>query len=298
MKIYFLSAKPCALTLNGVFYGITDTFERSADITLSDRIYAQFSPEGELPIGFFITEELRSSPPAGCDVYLVKDGIAVYAHDFPPIDFTLRLLGQKRQGELLASLFTQGKTQLSIDSPSGLFTSAMPPSFEGGTLDFQGDFVLVKGEGVLGIFNRNCKRLFWERVSAYTLEENRLHATLPLFDRLQRSAQTEWELTETECRLRSFTLRQQSEEKEPPSALLAYAFFESILLKADFTPFLCDELVADAEQIRAFLGEFFSVLPTNSENECGLVRQKGERLFSVDYYSVRIEKGKIIDITG
>ena len=43
MKIYFLSSQPCMLSLNGVFYGVTDKFQRFADICLSDHIFAKFT---------------------------------------------------------------------------------------------------------------------------------------------------------------------------------------------------------------------------------------------------------------
>ena len=60
MKIYFLSARPCALTLNDTYFGITDTFERFAEISLKDRTFVRFAPEGALPIGFFLTENIKN----------------------------------------------------------------------------------------------------------------------------------------------------------------------------------------------------------------------------------------------
>ena len=88
MKIYFLSSRPCALTVGGAYFGVTDTFERFAELSLKDNLYAQFSPQGALPIGVFLTEKLRTEPPENCEVYLLKDGAAIYAKDFPPADFT------------------------------------------------------------------------------------------------------------------------------------------------------------------------------------------------------------------
>ncbi len=298
MKIYFLSAQPCALTLNGVFFGLTDTFERSAEIALSDKIYVQFSPEGALPIGFFITEALPSTPPVGCEVYLVKEGLAIYAYDFPPADFTLKAIAQAREGDTLATLFLQGKLQLSIESPLGFFNATLPPSFAQAELSFQGDFVLVKSADTLGIYSKRCERLFLERVLEYELDADVLIATLPLSDSRNRIAKSRWQLTETGCTLTEFTLQQSTDEKATPEGLIAYAFFESVLLRGDYAAFLSDELQADAENIRAFLGNFLSVVLTEEETTCGLVRKKGERLFAVDYFSVEIENGKIIDVRG
>ncbi len=298
MKIYFLSAQPCALTLNGVFFGLTDRFERSAEIALSDKIYVQFSPEGALPIGFFITEELPTTPPVGCEVYLVKEGLAIYAYDFPPADFTLKAIAQAREGDTLATLFLQGKLQLSIESPLGFFNATLPPSLVDCTLSFHGDFVLVKGAELLGIYSKRGERLFLERILEYELDADVLIATLPLSDSRNRIAKCRWQIAESGCTLTEFTLQQATDEKATPEGLIAYAFFESVLLRGDYAAFLSDELKADAENIRAFLGDFLSVVLTEEETTCGLVRKKGERLFAVEYFSVEIEKGKIVDVRG
>lgn len=298
MKIYFLSSLPCALTLNGVYFGITDSFERSAEVCLSDKIYAEFSPEGGLPIGFFITENLRDTPPEGCEVYLLQDGLAVYARDFQKKDFTLRPIAQAREGNLLATVFWQGALQLTIESPKGFFNATLPPSFDPCTLSFHGDFLLIEGNCMLALYSLACKRLLLEKISDFSLDDNTLNATLPLSDRLGRSAKCVWELTQENCVLKEFTLLQAGACDEPPADLLAYAFFESFLIGGDFTLFLADELIADAENIRAFLGDFIAVTLTDKANVCGLVRRKKERLFEVDYFSVEIEKGKIVDVKG
>ena len=73
MKIYFLSSRPCALTLNDAYFGITDGFERFAEISLKDKLFVRFSPENAQPVSFFLTENIRFDPPTGCDIYLLKD---------------------------------------------------------------------------------------------------------------------------------------------------------------------------------------------------------------------------------
>ncbi len=298
MKIYFLSSKPCALTLNGVFYGVTDTFERSAEVALSDRVYAQFAPQGELAVGLFLTEALRTDPPEGCAVYLLKDGIAVYAYDFPSADYTLRPIAQLREGDRLATVFRQGKLQLSLQSERGFFNATLPPALEPCTLQFHGELLLVKGEGCLGIYDDSCQALFFEEVEEYELTGNELRATLPLSDSLRRRAKCRYELSKG-CALTEFTLEQPpAKEGGLPEGLLAYAFFESVLFKGAYEDFLGEELIADKERIAAFLGEFIAVTLTKDPNECGLIRKKGERLYAVDYFTVEIREGKIVDVRG
>ena len=296
MKVYFLSSQPCALTLNDVYFGITDTFERFAEVCPTDKIYAKFSPEGALPIGFFITEALLHTPPNGCEVYILRDGVAVYAKDFPPSDFTLRPITQTRDGNRLATVFSQGNLQLSIESASGFFTATLPPSFSTCNIRFHEDFLLLEGDGILALFTQLGKPLLLERIREYSLTGNTLNATLPLSDCLHRYARCEWTLQGDECRLTRFSLTQA--DTQPVDGLLAYAFFESILIGADFTPFLADELIPDKENIRAFLGDFTAVTLTNEPTVCGLVRKKKDRLFTVEYYSVEIQDGKLVDVKG
>ncbi len=297
MKIYFLSSQPCALTINGAYFGITDTFARSAELSLSDRVFVEFSPEGALPFGCFLTEELSSSPPKGFEVYLLKDGVALYARDFTPRDFLLRPIMQKREGERLATVYSQGELQLCIQSEKGYFNAYLPPSFETCELFFHNDLLLLKSPDSLGVFNLEGTPLLLEKVLSYEVEGNTLTALLPLSDRLQRRANCRWTLSPTECTLVEFTLVA-PKETSPPEGLLAYAFFESVLLKANYADFLSDELRAESEQIVEFLGDFTAVTLTSEPNVCGLIKKKGERLFEVTYYAVTAEKGKITDVRG
>jgi hypothetical protein len=298
MKVYFLSSRPCALTLNGVFFGITDSFERPVEVCPSDKVYAKFSPEGALPIGFFITEHLLDAPPEGCEIYRLRDGIAVYAKSFPPCDFTLHIIAQAREGDCLATVFLQGDLQLTVEGAFGFFCTPLPPSFQTCKLVFHEEYILLEGKDTFALYTRRCEQLLMERFIEYSLSNGTLNATLPLSERLGRRVKCEWALLDGECRLTHFNLIQPTQEEQPPADLIAYAFFESLLIGADFTPFLNDALIPDAERIRAFLGDFSAVTLTNEPTVCGLIRKKKEGLFTVDYFSVEIENNKIIDVKG
>jgi hypothetical protein len=54
MKVYFLSSQPCILTLNGAYFGTTDTFERFLELSPKDNLFVEFTPENGLPIRFFL----------------------------------------------------------------------------------------------------------------------------------------------------------------------------------------------------------------------------------------------------
>ena len=300
MKLYFLSAKPCALLINGAYFGVTDLFERTADVDLRDKLYAEFLPENAQPIRFFITEQLRTTPPEHCEVYLLKDGIAVYARDFQPTDLTLRVLWQKTHGDCLATLFSQGHLYLSVQTPKNFFNAYLPPSFATATPTFHDEFILLSTQNELLVFTKDGKKLLQEKILSFSIDGNVLTARLPLSDRLGRYADCAWELSETQCKQTAFTICQPQAvaDGKIDEGLLAYAFFESVLIGANFDAMLDDELRADKDKIRAFLGDFEGVILTDNPTECGLVRKKGERLFSVDYFQVSIKDGKIVEITA
>lgn len=312
MRVYFLSSKPCILTLNGTYFGLTDSFERFAEISPKDNLFAQFTPEDGLPIRFFINESIRLHPPKRCEIYLLKDGLAIYAKDFPPTDMTLRAIAQQRDDDTLVTVFRQGETQVSIESPKGFFISPLPSLFEPCEIQFQGEFILLSSPDSIALFTRSGKRLLQERVKEFTLEKGKLLATLPLSDRLCRTAKCVWELTDENVKQTTFSICQQtkfsmpfgngSAELDPPTTenireeLLPYAFFESVLIGANYAELLSESLREKAQSLKGFLGAFESVVLTERGKVCGLVRKKADRLFEVDEYRVEIENGKITDI--
>ncbi len=299
MKVYFLSAQPCILTLNGTYFGKTDTFERFIEVSAKDNVYAKFSPQNAGDIGFFINENLRNTAPVGCDVYLLKDGIAVYAHTFPPTDFTLQIIRQIRLQDLLITVYRQGVLQLCIDSPSGVFNTTLPPSFYHCNIFPFTHFILLEGENSIAVFDQKAQALLCENVLSYQIDGDMLTACLPLSERLGRTAKCTWVAGETALMQTKFSLQQtQENEQDVHSALLPYAFFESVLIGADYKQFLSEELYPKAQSLKEFLGDFLSVVLTERADVCALVYKRSERIFQLRYFSVTVENGKITDIMG
>ena len=304
MKIYFLSSRLCALTVGDAYFGVTDRFERFADLALKDRVFIRFSPENALPIGFFLTEDIRYTPPQGCEVYLLPDGVAVYARDFPPSDVSLKTVAQKRFDNVLVTLFFQGELHLSIESPAGFFVATLPPVFAQSELSMHAGFVFLQTADALTIYTQTGECVFRENVLSVTVEAGELRVLLPLSDLFARTAECTYTLTESGCERTAFTLRQQRAqdgEASPEkirSELLPYAFFESLLIGANYAEMLSDELAAKADDLASFLGDFEAVTQTDDPRVCGLVYKKAERLFEVRYYTATVENGKIVEIEG
>ena len=152
----------------------------------------------------------------------------------------------------------------------------------------------------------NGEKVLDEQVLSYTLDGDTLRAELPLSERLGRSAKCAWSLNTGHFERTEFTLCARAsgdnadgeQDGKIDDGLIAYAFFESVLIGANYAAFLSDELAADSDKIVNFLGDFLFVTLTDDPFTCGLVRKKGERLFSLSYYRVKVQNGKIIDVNG
>ena len=287
---------------------MTDTFERYAELSPQDNLFAEFTPESGQPIRFFLNESVRLNPPDRCEIYLLKDGLAVYAKDFPSTDHTLRVIAQEREGDTVVTVFSQGGVQVSIEGKRGFFLSTLPPSFESCKLQFYEDFALISSPTQFALYNKRGERLLLENYTALSLEEGMLNAILPLSDSLNRSAECSWSLCNSTASQTKFTITQKTEfsltdpaanSAAPPllkEGLLPYAFLQSVLLGVDCAHLLSEELQPKAESLKEFLGDYQSVVLTKNPQICGLVRKKSERLFEVDEYFVELQKDKITDI--
>lgn len=303
MKVYFLSSRPCALFVAGTYFGITGDFQQFAEVALKDRLPVQFVPEGAQPLTCFLTETLPVSPPDGTEVYLLPDGIALRACHFPPNDFTLMPIAQKRFLNGLVTVYRQGDVQVAMETDYGFFNASLPPSFLECSIEIEGEFILLFGINSLAVFHQNGKKIIEEHCLSYEIEriDERvlLHAVLPLSDRFQRTANCSYLLSETGATRTAYTLQQSADApKEEISTLFVYAFFESVRIGADITSFLGETLLPKAALLADFLGKFLYVLPTNDPHVCHLVYKKNERLYDVRPFTATLHNGKITDVQG
>ena len=112
MRIHFSAEKPCMLRLGGALLGSVGEAEKFADIG-QESILAEFLPDdGDLlPLVFRIGEGFFAAPPACADVYRYDCGADVFVR-FAPRDTSMRMLVQKRFGDALMTVFSEGKPQL------------------------------------------------------------------------------------------------------------------------------------------------------------------------------------------
>ncbi|MDD6995753.1 MAG: hypothetical protein SPH68_04380 [Candidatus Borkfalkiaceae bacterium] len=290
MKIRFLSSVPCCLCIDGKYSGVTDTFDRFDDVRLKDNLFACFTPQNGLPLGVFLNERLFFSPPEGVEAYLLRDGAAVYARDFPPRSPDTRVVAQERFAADLITVYFQGGLFVSFETPAGFYVSPLPLRYESARISKRGDLYFIEGKNALCVFNAQGKKIFDETVLSFSYESGTLRCVLPLHGGGNRTLSGEWALTNNDCYPISKTI-----EGNAKSAHRAYDFFENFRIGADVSAFLSRDLQEKIAQLRLFLGDFVYAFPCDNENECGVIRKKGERLFEADYYTAEFSEGVIVD---
>lgn len=289
MQVIFLAEKPCALTVNGAYFGMADGFERRAELDVKDGLFCEFLPSGYLPVGFRLDEAFLLSPPPQIDLYFVKSGVAIYCHNFVRSDPTLTVLWQERLGENLLTLCMQGRLQLNLENRTGFHIIPLPEEFETCKPCLAGGEILLEGKNCFAVLSPEGKLLLLTEGEISERGET-LKAEIPFFDSMGHTAVIERKGGKLiSCSIRS--------RFAPTERTFALALFESALIGADVTPFLADNLKEKAGSLKKFLGKYTSVVLTDDPTLTGLVFERKPRVFDVRYFRVTLEDGKIANIT-
>ncbi len=289
MRIYFLSEKLAALSVNGLFLGSVDGFERTLELDPKDGYFLECKPVGGFrPTHVRFDEDFLIDPPPQAEVYHTRGGAAVFFKDFVREDASMHVLWQENLLGVRLTLFVQGRVQLCMQSAAGFALVDLPDEFEGAKIAPAGEYFLLEGENAFCILTRTGEKV---ALSAGKITERgeRVVAETPLPSSLGHTAVRTWE----RGKLVSCTLRT---KQQPTEAFYGLALFESVLAGADPAPFLAEELVEKAAALKEFLGDFSAVIPCENQDEVGLVYKRHERVFDVRYFRVILSNGKIANI--
>lgn len=289
MHIIFLSEKPCAVTVSGIYLGMADGFERAAEIDVAEKHFIECKPAGYHAIGFCLDEAFLLSPPPQISLYYMRTGVAVYCRGYLREDAALRVLKQERLAGTLLTLTMQQKIRLVFENETGFHLVDLDDAFETCTFSCAGEDFLLEGDGKFAILTRAGEL---KVLSDGTVLErgDAVKAEIPFHDSMGHSAVAVWERGEmTSCSIRS--------AREPCAATYALALFESALIGADCTPFLAPALAAKSAYLKTFLGGYVSAVLTEDPDEIGLVYPRKQNVFDVRYFRVTAEDGKIANIT-
>ncbi len=288
MKVYFLSEIPCALTLNGAYLGLVDHFERSVELDPSLSLFCEFTPlNAFLPVRFALDDDFLISPPPQVRLYYTENALAVYLSDFLRADQTLHVIWQKRFQNALLTLVQQGKLQLYIGSDNAKIID-LPDALSDCLPEETADGFLLRGENAFALVSFDGELLLLSEGKVLS-SDGSIKAEVPFHDSLGHTAVCEWKYGElVSCSVRTHF--------EPNEATFALALFESALIGADCTPFLAENLLAKADSLKEYLGDFRSVVLTGERDKVGLVYERKERVFDVRYFRIETTDGKVSNI--
>lgn len=304
MTVYFISSFRAGLTLNGIYVGIIDSFERRIEMDLGDRVLVQVIPDGNgQTFNFFMCEEWLDNPPPCLDVYRGESEVILHFKYCEGKDSTFNIVAQTVYSGATVTIFKQGKIYLAIDGEKyDLYPLPIGYSFtKFSTVNIGGyDLLAVEGKGHLALIDQGGKMLFCEGVDNFFIDD-RLHTTKKFATCRQLEQKREYTydgyaLTPTTSYV--------AENLPVPAHALQFAFFESVLYGASFERYLCDGLKEKAHLLKDFLGEFCDVIvPTetffrrNGEKRAvGLVYKQKDNLFKIAYYGVEIKDALITNV--
>ena len=290
MRVYFLSEKLCSLMISGMYVGLVDGFERTAELDPADGLWCAVSPCGGeyLPFGFRFDDDFLLSPPPQAELYYTENGVAVRLCGFLRADQSLQVLRQERLGGSLLTLTMQGKLQLALENEAGFFLVDLPDGLAQCRISARREGFLLEGGQGFVLLSRTGEKLL---VSEGKVLGNGdvLKAEVPFHDSMGHTALCEW----TDGKLTGCAIRAAG---EPAAATFALALFESALIGADVRPFLSDALAEKADTLKEYLGDYRSVVLTGDPAKVGLVYRRKERVYDVRYFSVEVTDGKISNI--
>lgn len=304
MTVYFLSRVRAALKLNGCFTGFIDLFERRAEIDAGVKTLAEVVPaDNSQQLNFMLDEEFFSRPPDFADVYLAGGDAIIYIKNYPPKGGGLKVIGQTRFCGNLITLYSQGGVQLSCEGENFELYDMDPAFAESAFFEEQigGLPVLViRAEGCIAVVSAEGKLVFVNPAESYkcgdALEITVKYETCAGIRAICTFSYDGNNMTLNDSR---------AEESRPPDpAALHFAFFESVLTRADYAKYLGEELKGKAALLPEFLGNFTAVtLPPakfyaerGDIRATGLVYPKGKNLFEVKYFAADMRAGLIENI--
>ena len=288
MKVYFLSERLSALTLNGVYLGMIDGFERSVELNPDDKIYAEIAPAGCMPLRFCIDQDFLFSPPPHIRLYYSDSSVAVYAFGFLHEDQSLKVLLEEQLGTAHFTLYRQGEVHLRYEH-GRTHVVQLDDRFEKCEIREINDGYLLTGEGAFMLLGRNGKVLVRSEGEVVEAGES-LKAEIPFHDSMGHTGVSEWKGGE----LISSSIRA---KRAPTETTFALALFECVNLGVDPSPYLHENIRHQADSLKEFLGDYRSVVLTDSPQRVGLVYERKERVYDVRYFTVTLEDGKIANIT-
>ena len=310
MRIYFISSVTAGLKLDGIYSGIIDSFERFFDMDEDANVLCEIVPDGNLkPLNFFINSDFFARPPEFADVYLSGGDAIISLNRYEGRESGLKVIAQAKYCGNLATLVLNGGAPCIIVEGRTTESYTLSHEFSCAKLtegEIGGHPVLfVEGEGCLSVLSESGKRVFYNPAESWKAGQ-RLQIIVAFPTCAGCKAHCEFAYDGKEMKLVS---SRTEETREIDKSVLHFAFFESVLTRADCTKYLSEELKSRAGDLYSFLGEFVDVnippekflaehpeISPPERRAAGLTYALARNLFEIKYFAVEMKDGLIDNI--
>lgn len=303
MYYYFSAITPLFLRLGGANFGVISEGVRAVNVDGAPLIELIPLSYGSCSFNFFPTDEFLCSPPEFASVTDMQGGYLIKILNFPAKK-GFGSIKQERLGNALVTVFNDDGYKISIDSPNGFYTEALPFSFTDvqiSPLTLSGkSFIcaIFKGERLfIDLYDEKCEKVFSTVADEFSLNGGLFVSELKndiAGHKIERSfdfsGENIVEINRKVCFTKPFSIF------SLPEKVLPFAFLEELLIGGDVSSYLSDELNGKTQKIKDFFGNFIGVSPPptfRSFDEVGVVYRTGDRTYKVEYASFSVENRKI-----
>ena len=297
MRVYFLSSRPCALKINGVYLGVTDGFERYCELSSRDGALCEFVPLSgrHAPISFLFDDELLHTPPRGACVCLLPQGAAIYAYDFLPFFSPLMLIAHKKCPAGDVTVFSQGGVQAQISHESEEKSIALSEDFSDCEI-LDGEKILVFAGRLALLAMADGEIFFHGKVKDFSFDGKELHAETPLYDLCARTLSCVWSYDEENKKIALRSCRC-AQGKELPEKFLLCELLQELRFGAEISGFLSPALAGAEKNLREYFGNYVKAIPLpGAECGAGIVCRKREGIYEMKYFAAEVKNGRIENI--
>lgn len=287
MKFYFLSDRPCALKIGGIYVGTTGGAEKFMDIDRADKILCEFIPFSPLykPVSFVVDDDFK--PAENVWEYFLPEAIVLYARDFLFADGSMRLIKQEKYSDCAATLFVQEKVFASLETSDGIFTFALNETFlKGEIYRREGCVIFYSGSYVAVVSVRGTLELFTP-VSSCEFSAA-LKAEIPARDCMRHTFSAEWILSDGAEKIKYSP----SPSSPAPQEIALLALCEGLLTGFDVSPYVTEALYKRLGALKNFFGNYKEAIYLG-ENLVGLAYEREEYAFSVIPFKASLVGGRV-----
>jgi len=287
MKFYFLSDRPCALKIGGLYVGVTGGAERFMNVDPADKILCEFIPASPLfaPVSFIADENF--TPTDNIKEYFLPGAVLFYAHDFLFSDGSMKLIKQEKYSDCAATLFVQNKVFASVENSDGIFTYPLDSSFLCGNIYRREECVIFFSGSYLAVVSARGKLEIYTPVRSCEFSAA-IKAVIPLFDCMRHTVEAEWILSDGAERVKYSP--SPSRPSPPETALLALT--EGLICGFDVSPYATEGLLGKMDALKSFTGDYKEAIYLG-ENAVGLAYEREKNSFTVVPYEGKLVDGKV-----